>query len=426
MVERTRLNKAKISHLVAPETGRRHVYDEELRDLCIRVYPSGRKAWYFRRRVNGRLLWVKIGSTDEWTPAAARAHVGRELIPAMLAGENPNQTKREARSAETLADVWGLWQERHASRLKPKTRRGYEDGWRLHIAAKLGNRPLADLTRYEVERWHAKVAEKAGPYAANRALTLLRALFNRARTWGHEGPNPADGIERFQEEPRERILTEAEARAFLAEAANEPQPFRDLLLLLFLTGARKSNVCRARWEQFDIGNRLWTIPGQHAKGKRPIVVPLVPAAVGLLEERQKEREEGCPWLFPSPRTSRKTPGEIQPVGEIRFSFDRVCRRAGIQGVRPHDIRRTVGSYLAMKGAPLLMVARLLGHRDTRTTQRAYAFLDVDTLRDPLADAVGGMVPVPTQPGEDGPEGMGRQAKAKRAKAAKRAKRGAAK
>tara|TARA_R110002124_G_scaffold266093_2_gene433026 strand:+ start:61 stop:471 length:411 start_codon:yes stop_codon:yes gene_type:complete len=83
--------------------------------------------------------------------------------------------------------------------------------------------------------------------------------------------------------------------------------------------------------------------------------------------------QGCPWLFPG-----DVPG--QPVKEIRRFWRQIQIKAGIAGVRIHDLRHTFASLLVSGGASLEMIGKLLGHSQMRTTQR-YAHMMDSPLRD---------------------------------------------
>lgn len=409
-------------------------------------------SFYLVKRQAGRVLWVRLGAFPGMSVELARRQAQGEALPQILSGENPNTAKRELRDAPSLADVWGLFTERHADTLRPSTLRRYEDSWRLHIKPAFGNHLLADVSHLDVERWQASTGKKAGKYAANRAQALLRTLYRRATAWGFHGESPCVGVKMYAEVPRERVLSADEVRRILASVTEEIPVLRDALRLLFLTGARKSNVAQARWDQISLETATWTIPAAVAKGNRAIGIPLVPAALELLRERKDQAAPGSPWVFPSPRK------EGAPVSELHPAWERVCRRAelyhlaemlaidqetdvaaAIAGARAtvariraealgrhlrervdalvttlatyreraakaeldpqsariqarlHDVRRTVGSFLAMNGVPLLTIAKLLGHANTATTQRAYAFLGIEALRGPLDQATSGMV-----------------------------------
>ena len=142
-------------------------------------------------------------------------------------------------------------------------------------------------------------------------------------------------------------------------------------LLLLLTGARRSNVQAMRWDEIDFTTALWRIAGADAKAGVPIVVPLTVAAVGVLRARH-EANGTSPWVFPSR-------GKEGHIVEPKSAWKRIVTRAKLVDVRPHDLRRSLGSWMAITGAGLPVVGKMLGHSQPVTTA-IYARLSVDPVR----------------------------------------------
>ena len=165
-----------------------------------------------------------------------------------------------------------------------------------------------------------------------------------------------------------RRLTEALANHSSRDAANAVR-------LLLLTGARRGEVLSATWHQFDLAVGVWTKPSSHTKQKREHRVPLSASARQLLADMRTDAErrgETSPYLFPA-RT-----GDA-PIGDIKKSWIALCKAAGINGVRLHDLRHTYASVLASAGQSLPVIGALLGHTQPSTTAR-YAHLFDDPLR----------------------------------------------
>jgi len=155
--------------------------------------------------------------------------------------------------------------------------------------------------------------------------------------------------------------------------------------LLLLTGARRGEVLAATWEQFDLAAGVWTKPSAHTKQKRAHRVPLSAPALALLLTMRAEAEaagHGSPHLFPG-----DAPGK--PLGDIKNFWGSVCRRAGVAGVRLHDLRHQYASMLASAGLSLPIIGRLLGHTQAQTTAR-YAHLFDDPLRQ-ATERVGALI-----------------------------------
>ena len=164
-------------------------------------------------------------------------------------------------------------------------------------------------------------------------------------------------------------------RAFSLYAGNQwtfTGLVRAALWLYLLTGVRKTELLKARWEDIDLVRCELRLP--ETKAGRIHYVPLSPPAVALLE--RMPREEGNPYLLPS----TKVPGHH--LVNIEKPWRRVRKAAGVEDVRLHDLRRTVGSWLAQAGNSLPLIGRVLGHTNASTTQ-IYARLGDDPARKAL-------------------------------------------
>jgi integrase len=239
------------------------------------------------------------------------------------------------------------------------------------IPATWRHRRLSDLTREHVAELHARVGRDSGHYAANRGLALLRAMFNLARTWGLcSGDNPATGIRAFREEKRDRFLNPDElSRALLAIDQEPDWRWRGYFRLALLLGPRRHELLRARWPELDFSARSWRLPT--TKAERPHLLPLPTPAVEILESLPSRGQSE--WLFPS---SAARSGHLE---EPRKAWQRIRERAKTKDVRIHDLRRTLGSWLAASGYGLPMIGRVLNHSQPSATA-VYARLDLEPVR----------------------------------------------
>jgi integrase len=255
-----------------------------------------------------------------------------------------------------------------------------------HLAV-FRTRKLTDLTRNDVARLHAKVGEMA-PYRANRLVALVRKMFNLARDWGlYAGENPATRIQMFREESRDRFVQPEELpRLFLAIAEESDPSIRSIFLTALLTGARRAEVLGMRWEDVSLARAEWRIP--HTKTGSPHLLPVPHALVAMLQSLP--RVNGNPYVFPGQNRT----GHLQNMKRI---WDRIRMKAGIRDVRFHDLRRTVGSWLAGSGESLQLIGKVLNHRDVSTTA-IYARLNLDPVRQALERNASKMLKAAESPG----------------------------
>jgi integrase len=199
-------------------------------------------------------------------------------------------------------------------------------------------------------------------------------MFALSVRWEMRGDNPVAGIERNHEEPRERYLTGDEMeRLATALAGLRNQHAANAIRLLLLTGARRTEVLSATWDQFDLdAGGVWTKPSSHTKQKKVHRIPLSATARTLLVDMQGAAGRSS-YLFPG----RSGGGYL---ASIKKSWAAACQAAGIADAHLHDLRHSYASALASGGQSLPVIGALLGHTQASTTQR-YAHLIDDALRE---------------------------------------------
>jgi integrase len=170
------------------------------------------------------------------------------------------------------------------------------------------------------------------------------------------------------------------ARFFQAlEKMNHPD-FRDYVLLSLYCGARKHDTVSMRWEDVSLEDALWVIP--HPKNETPYSCALIPEAVEILEARRRSASVS-PWVFPSTSAS----GHLQ---DVKGAWRRFVNLGGFRDLRPHDLRRSLGSWQAASGTNLSIIAKSLGHRSLDATE-IYSRVNLTPVRKSIAAAVRGMI-----------------------------------
>ncbi len=237
---------------------------------------------------------------------------------------------------------------------------------RQHLAPTFGGFRPADISRSDVESWFRMLSKKGlAPATCNRILFVLKSICSLALEYGvfPSGQSPCAGVSPLKVGTvRERYLSSEQARRLMSELDRSKRQEAGALQLLLLTGARKSEILKARWEHVHLEQRLLTVP--FSKSGKPRHIVLSDEAVLVI--RSIPRKPGCPWLFPG-----RVPGK--PLSDIYLFWNRLRCRLGLRDVRIHDLRHTFASLLVNAGHSLYEVQKLLGHSDPRTTMR-YAHL----------------------------------------------------
>lgn len=233
----------------------------------------------------------------------------------------------------------------------------------LHEA--LEGRPLNEVNHERVARCLAGMAALKTPGARNRYRATVRAILRKAeREW--EWIDKAPAI-RMEPEPTMvgRWLTEPEAGRLIAAA---PAHLRPVIRFALATGLRKGNILNLRWDHVDLARRqLWVHPDD-AKGGKAIGIPLNALALQALNDCAGQHPQavfvvdGKPYRWIDHRT-----------------WQRVCRDAGVPGLRFHDLRHTWASWLAQAGVDPQHL-KTLGGWSTLAMVERYSHLNVEHLR----------------------------------------------
>ncbi|MCA9512851.1 MAG: integrase family protein, partial [Myxococcales bacterium] len=311
---------------VQPGPSKQILWDSELKGFGLVVQPSGIKSYVVRyTTAAGRDRRLVLGRHGELTPDEARKRAAEVRAKARVGGD-PIEERQQLRRSESLSDLVDVYRQRHLARLKLKTREEYERLLARDILPEFGSRSLEEISTGDVARWHAGLES---PYAANRALAVLRSLFELAARWSLRDParpNPCVYVLRNPEQGRERFLSDEELGrlgAALAEFEKREPRARNAVAairLLLLTGARRNEILRLRWEMLDRERSCAWLPDSKT-GRRPL---LLAAPAWEVLDSLRDRCDIAPskgWVLPSARKSS------EPLADVRKTFSAVCALA---------------------------------------------------------------------------------------------------
>jgi len=348
-----------------PPSGEVFYRDRNIRGFALRVNWGGTKSFIVEGRVNGRVRRITLGRHPVMSVAKARA-AALKTKGSIADGVDPTTTETEAVTFTALAASYIDYSKQHGK----KTWAQDEAALKLYIPKGWNSRRLSDISRDDVVKLHGHVGEHNGKYASNRLIALVRGMFNYAidelKTF--KGDNPAARIKLFKEDKRERFLSPEELIRVNEALLAEREPWRSYFPLVLLTGTRRMELLTAKWENIDLAAR--TLKLTETKNGRTLLLPLPIAAVAILEALPSRG--ASEWLFPSY-------GKTGHVTEPKTAWDRIRERAKVPDVRIHDLRRTLGSWLAGAGFSLPMIGRALGHQSPTSTA-IYARLALGPVR----------------------------------------------
>ena len=358
--------KKTLSNIAAPETGRIYVHDGSEKGLSVYVTPNGAVTFFVRKRINGRDERIVIGRFPDISIEQARQKA-MEIKSQVALGKDPSEDKKRLRAEITFGEMFQEYMERYSKKQKRSWK--FDEREVNKFCSHWLTRKASHISRQEVQILHERVHDNNGLYQANRILERISAIYNRAIRWGWEGTNPARGVKKFKEKSRDRFLKRDEMpRFFAALAEDENEIVRDYILISLLTGARKSNVLAMRWNEINFEMQEWRIP--ETKNGDSHTVPLSEQAIEILERRRTATNSL--FVFPS---NSKTGHYADP----KRAWERILKRANIADLRIHDLRRTLGSWMAATGTTTAIIGKTLAHKSVQAT-KIYERLDLDPVR----------------------------------------------
>lgn len=378
MSNKVNFTKSLIINLPLPTKGKiSYYYDKQVSGLGLMLFNSGSKTFFLYKRINGRPDKIKLGRFPEISVEQARK-AAYAVITDISKGINPKDEKILSSKEISFAEFFNEYMEKH-SRLHKKCWKEDEGKYRLYLTS-LSRKRISTIQKGDIIQLHASIAQKSGIYAANRTLALISVVFNKAISWGWQGTNPCVGVKKFREKSRDRFIQNDEIPRFFEALNNESNNlFKDFFYICLLTGARRRNVQAMNWRDISLERAEWNI--KETKNGESQTIPLIPQILEILKSRLKDRIND--WVFPS-ITSRS--GHIE---EPKKAWDRILKAAGIENLRIHDLRRTLGSWQAATGANSYIIGKSLGHKDPQSTA-IYARLNLDPVRASVGRAVDAM------------------------------------
>jgi integrase len=328
-----------------PTDARQEKPDGSTKGLYYTLQPSGHSSWCLRYRQHGKSRKLTLGPHPAIDLPTARS-LARAALTKIALGEDPAAAKQSGDLIEYVVDLFITRYARVHTRSWRKTERLLQG----EVVAPWKGRKLSTITRRDIHHLLDAIVDRGVPIAANRTLSALRKMLKWSVSRGLIEQSPAEGINRpSPEKPRERVLNISELRMVWKDSVALGWPFGDILRLLILTGARRSEIAELPWDEVDLETGLWTLPAGRAKNGRALLTPLPEAALEILRA--------------APRTGGRFVFSLdgkQPV----VNFTRPKRKVGA-GLPPwviHDLRRSFATGLATEIATLPhVVEAILNH-----------------------------------------------------------------
>ncbi|MEX0943203.1 MAG: integrase domain-containing protein [Pseudomonadales bacterium] len=343
--------------------------------LQLRIMPNGSKTWlldYYRPYTKARTC-ISFGAFPALSLAAARSK--RDEAKALLAqGIDPKEhreeenLKNEAAHSNTLKNVAQQWLEIKKTKVTPDHA---EDSWRsleLHVFPTLGNNPIHKITAIKAIDTLKPIAAKGSLETVKRLCQRLNEIMTFAANTGLVSANPLTGIGKAFHPPGKQhqpTITPGQLPSLMRTLANASirRTTRCLIEWQLHTMVRPGEAAGTSWDEIDFDKKLWTIPADRMKQKRPHVVPLSPQALQLLE-LMKPISGRSEFVFPSDRNPRShTHPQTANMALKRMGFEKQ--------LVAHGLRALASTTLNEQGFDPEIIEAALAHIGKNEVRNAY-------------------------------------------------------
>lgn len=345
--------------------------------LYLVVRNSATPYWMLRYSSHGKRKEITLGQYPDLSLADAKADSAIKKREVNL-GTDPLIARKRIKEQpiKLVDDLFADWFENDiAKRLKHPNipKRVYLND----VKSSIGNMPLDQVNARDIRKIIQTISN-ARPTVANDALMYLKQLFRHGIKLDLIDHNPASAFTVSDaggvEKSRDRYLTLDEiTTAFKLFKKHQAKFNRDNYLacaLLVTLGVRKSELCCAKWEEFELDKALWHLPEGRSKTGAPITIPLPEQILVWLSELII-RACGSDYVFPARRASKKPHmGDDTLNRAISSMFGHEAGRkvqpsnlmGDMKPFSPHDLRRTFRSLAASQGVAGHVAERCLNHK----------------------------------------------------------------
>lgn len=353
------------------------IHDQEQRGFSVQKTARGVMSYVLiYRDAQGKQKQTKLADVGPVSAHVAR-NMARDMLKTIAQGRTESAVRAPRAALSPVMDdfFFGTYLPIvNAASRKPGT---HESIYRNHVQPVLGKKRMSEIGESEMleyyahlknkevggGRWPTKAGQKIKEGTVKRIMILVRHLYNVAindkKTVVTENPTKPIPL-KMSRNIKGKFLNKEQLQA-LVKAARESEnsDLAEIIQVMAGTGLRRDNVLAMRWEWLDLGQGMLTVPASADKAKQGFTLYLSTGVLNLLMARREVAANGD-WVFPSPKTGK-------PYYSCREAWVKTCERAGLQGLRMHDLRHTFASLMLDSGADIVDVQKQLGHTQIKTT-----------------------------------------------------------
>ena len=349
-----RLTELQVRSAKAKDKGYR-ITDEG--GLFLFVAPTGSKIWRVRIRKDGRDTAISLGEYPAISLREAR-EARDEIRKRVISGQDP---RREKKQSPTLKEVAADWIDAHRAVWRQSYIESIMQRLGTNVFPSLGNIPIAQIEAKQILNTMRIVEARGALESARKTLSMLGQIMRYAVSAQLIPSDPTrdlhGALKKRQQGHFAAATTKEEASTIVRAVrnCNSALIVRLALDFLMLTFVRPGNVRNARWEDFDLPNKIWRIPAEQMKMNRDHDVPLSRQALAVLEQAALISGGKDGLVFPSLRNRGK------PLSDAVFVV--ALRSAGIPPSLScaHGFRSMASTLLNEAGVHPDLIEKQLAH-----------------------------------------------------------------
>lgn len=363
--------------------------------LYLQVAPSGAKSWIFRYMLNSKSREMGLGSLHDLTLANARLKRNEYRVLAREQGIDPITHKRQAKLAHALAEAAIISFDECAAAYiasksvewkNPKHHQQWVNTLNQYASPVFGKQPVAAVTTELVMKvlqpiWFTKT-ETASRLRGRIASVLDWASTSRYRSgenparWHGHLENLLPSRNKTKPVAHHPALPYIEIGAFMPLLREQVGEAAAALQFLILTCSRTGEVIGATWDEFDLDQRMWTVPASRMKAKREHRVPLTAQALKIINDMKVRKQSD--YVFAGRNIERPT---------SNMAMLKLLERMGRDDLTVHGFRSTFRDWAAHEtNFPREIAEAALAHDTRNETEAAYQRGDLFNKRRKLMEA----------------------------------------
>ncbi|BFI43636.1 integrase [Yersinia pseudotuberculosis] len=341
--------------------------------MYLLVKPNGSKYWRLKYRFVGKEKMLSIGVYPDVSLADARQKRD-EARKVLAAGGDPGEVKKADKLAQKLSSentfeaIAREWHKHKADRWSLRYRDEIIDTFEKDIFPYLGRRPIAEIKPMELLETLRRLEKRGALEKMRKVRQRCGEVFRYAIVTGRAEYNPAPDLATALATPKKThfpFLTAEELPYFIRDLAGYTGSVitKTATQIIMQTGVRTQELSFARWEDIDFEKRLWEIPSEVIKMKRPHIVPLSEQVVELFQSLKP-----ITGMYPLVFIGRND--RAKPIS--KESVNQVIELLGYKGrLTGHGFRHTMSTILHEQGFNSAWIETQLAHVDKNAIRGTY-------------------------------------------------------